>query len=175
MELIENKVFYHIQRQVPWNNSPFWTVGDTHFIGKEKNPFFKVFDYAFPQPEAIAGHYMKVARELIFEEVRNEFFPSFPSRTRCLWVMPDNQETFKYWWNELQVEGSNQVLLKLNLTGKVFEANQQHLKLDQTFSLDFMRQKAFRYWSGSAGDNPAEIELLFEGFAHVVSVEQNPF
>lgn len=178
MELVENQTFYHIQRRVSWNTSPFWQEGETHFIGKDKNPFFNLFDYAFPHPEAISGHYMKAVRELIFEEVRKEFFPSFPSRTRCLWVTPDkldNREILEYWWNELKVEGCEQVLLKLNLNGKLFAANQQHLVIDQTFSFDFMRQKAFKYWSGSSGNSEAEIEVLFEGFASVVSVETQPF
>jgi hypothetical protein len=174
MELVENQVFYHIQRRVQWNDAPFWKVGETHFIGKEKNPFFKLFDYAFPPPDAASGHYMKLVRELTFEEVRKDFFPSFPSRTRCLWVVPDNNDTLEYWWKELNVDGCEKVLLKLSLTGKIFKANQQHLALNQTFSLDFMRQKAFRYWSGTSGENPNETEILFEGFSNVLSVEKNP-
>lgn len=158
-----------------WNPAPGWEVGQTFFIGKEKNTFFKVFDYAVPKPDLnpkdLKEHYMKVVRELIFEEIRNEFFPSFPSRTRCLWVLPDNEETIKFWREELK---GQQVLLKLSLTGKVFEANQQYLSIAKEFSLDELRQKAFRYWSGASGTNSAEIEVLFEGFAKVLSVEENP-
>lgn len=171
MELIENQTFYHIQREVSWNQSPFWKEGETHFIGKDKNPFFKAFDFAYPNPDTSLGHYMKAVRELLFEEVRSEFFPSFPSRTRCLWVIPDSVETIQYWLNELKVEGLEQKLVKLNLTGKLFKANQQHLEIKRYFSFDDMRQKAFKYWSGSSGISEVEIEYLFEGFATVLSVE----
>lgn len=171
MELIENQTFYHIQRKVPWNQSPFWKEGETHFIGKDKNPFFKTFDFAYPTIESALWHYMKAVRELLFEEMRKDFFPSLPSRTRCLWVMPDNKETIQYWSNELNVEGLEHKLVKLSLTGKLFKANQQHLEINHIISFDEMRQKAFKYWSGSSGQSEAETEYLFEGFATVLSVE----
>jgi hypothetical protein len=164
LELVENKVFYHIQRRVSYNPLPFWGVGQTHFIGKEKNPFFKAFDYGVA---ADIGHYYRLTREIIFEEVRKEYFPTFPSRTRCLWVMPENCESIKYWMEQLNIPGNETKLLKLSLTGKIFKANQIHLNLGN-HSLDTWRQKAFKYWAGASGENLFENEILFEGFATIL-------
>jgi hypothetical protein len=170
LELVENKVYYHIQRRVNYNNQPFWEPMQIHFIGKEKNPFFKVFDFGIGHPQDLSHNY-KLIRELIFEEVRKEYFPTFPSRTRCLWVVPEEEGLIDYWRNQLDVDEYEYKILKLSLTGKIFKANQGHLEVGN-FPLDTWRQKAFRYWAGASGENPLENEVLFEGFATVLEVVQ---
>ncbi|MDR1551928.1 MAG: hypothetical protein LBS69_00490 [Prevotellaceae bacterium] len=38
MELVKDKTLYHIQKE------PFWKVGETHFVGLQKNYFLEFFD-----------------------------------------------------------------------------------------------------------------------------------
>jgi hypothetical protein len=166
MELIENKTYYHIQRRVNWNPNQLWEVGQNYFIGQDKNPFFKVFDYGIGND---IGHFYRLTREFIFEEVRKEHFPMFPSRNKCLWVIEDNDENKEYWKQALVNQNTEFRLIKLSLTGKIFKANQQHLQ-SGNFTLDTWRQKAFRYWAGASGERPEESEVLFEGFAQVVEI-----
>ncbi|WP_416729213.1 DUF2441 domain-containing protein [Fictibacillus sp. JL2B1089] len=124
MKLIENEYYYHIQRA----QTNQWEIGKTYFIGKEKNEFVSHFDttdvycpndlhqsiltllnknedvpndmliYTLNNYLNVSNHYKKLAREYVFEEVRADFFPNLPSRQKCLWVMPVNEEILSYWW-----------------------------------------------------------------------------
>lgn len=169
MQIIENEVFYHIQRN---NHSKReWKVGDSLFVGSEKNDFIRFYDIKalhltesdFDTIRNGLFHYMRFTRETIFEEIRQTFFPGYPSRQRCIWVVPDCKESLDYWRKEL----GNGKLFKLELTGKIHRANQEFLNLNNK-PLNDMRQRAFKYWSGTSGQNKAEEECLFEGFVNVL-------
>jgi hypothetical protein len=170
---VENGVYYHIQNVTPYKPTK-WAVDQVYFIGNRKNPFVGYYDSKnFVIQEETVEHYrnilseyLKLTREWVFEEVRREFFPNLPSRHRCLWVIPDDTEAIRYWWRTMGKTGE---ILKLELTGKIYRTNQQYLKAT-TASLDQIRMNAFKYWSGASGDNPAEDEYLFEGFAKVLDV-----
>jgi hypothetical protein len=175
MEYIENQIFYHIQREKNGLNSELWNEQEVQFIGQKKNRFFEAFDflnarYSIEQPESIQNalnHTQKIIRELVFEEVRKEFFPSHPSRQRCLWVIrADEENSLNYWKEEL---GHYDRILKVNLTGKIHRANQEFLHLT-TDNLNVIRQRAFHYWTGTTGRSPEEEEILFEGFAEVLEI-----
>jgi hypothetical protein len=112
----------------------------------------------------VLNDYLLLVREWIFEEVRKEFFPNLPSRQRCLWVIPDDEKAIQYWWNEMGKEGK---LLKLELTGKIHQTNQQCLA-QTTQSLNEIRMKAFKYWAGASGIDSSQDEYLFEGFVKVL-------
>lgn len=133
----------------------------------------KFFDYAnaLYNPNDIESikntlnHTTKVIRELIFEEVRKEFFPSHPSRQRCLWVInAENDNSLNYWINTL---GTADKILRVKLTGKIHVANQEFLNLT-TENLNKIRQNSFHYWTGTSGVRLEEEEILFEGFAEVI-------
>jgi hypothetical protein len=135
----------------------------------EKDEYLKSFYHFSPEKSVrelyrVLEEYLKLVREWTFEEVRKEFFPNLPSRQRCLFVIPNDVQSLNYWWNTL---GKNGNILKLELTGKLHRTNQQYL-LATTDSLDYIREKAFRYWAGASGSSSAEDEYLFEGFAKVL-------
>jgi len=170
---IENQEFFHIQRETNGLTVPLWTIGETHFIGHKKNRYVEYFDYydaRFHEGDATSlssalFHTAKIIRELIFEEVRKEFFPSHPSRQRCLWVInQENTDSLEYWRNEL---GAVDKILKLRLTGKIHVANQTFLGAT-TENLNKIRQNAFHYWTGTNEGHNRELEILFEGFATVI-------
>ena len=102
-------------------------------------------------------------REIIFEEVRKNYFPQLPSRLSGIWVC--NKDAVEFWWKTLNAK--NQKILKLRLTGTIHVADEKHLIAD-TFKHDDLRAKAFEYWTGS--DNHTEIgqEILFEGIIDVI-------
>lgn len=203
---VEKVIYYHIER------GSQWSIGETRFVGREKNNFMKYYDvenitmqdptcnkyYGINQiaggmiqyinnnqkPPFLASFYhfdanqtvkelndalctyLRLVREFIFEEVRKEFFPNLPSREKCMWVIPNNIQALKYWWDTL---GRNGQIVKLELAGKIHQANQQYLELN-TNSLDYLRMQAFKYWSATSGTNPIEEECLFEGFATAIDI-----
>ena len=108
-------------------------------------------------------------REEIFEEVRGNYFPHLPSRKTCIWVC--TQEAVEFWWSTLNP--GNQKLLKLNLTGSLFIADQRHLLAD-TYRHNDIRARAFEYWTGSDGIEVNDQEVLFEGIIDVVAEYNSP-
>lgn len=129
---------------------------------------FYHFDTQKTLAEVLAAlkEYLLFTREVIFEEVRKDFFPDRPSRYRGIWVIPHDLKCLQYWWDTL---GKSGTILELQITGKLHRANQQYLTLN-TNRLDFIRQEAFKYWASTTGINEVEEECLFEGFAEVVDI-----
>ena len=102
-------------------------------------------------------------REIIFEEVRKNYFPQLPSRLYCIWVC--KEDAVHFWWNTLK--NNSQKILKLKLTGTLHKANEVHLIAD-TFKHDDLRAKAFEYWTGMNDNIGTHTEILFEGIIDVV-------
>ncbi|OEF98272.1 DUF2441 domain-containing protein [Desulfuribacillus alkaliarsenatis] len=219
MECIKNEIYYHIQNSNSFNSLTNWSIGQTYFVGKNRNPFFGFFDsygkgitdpntsqifsinyaasamenyintgkkdpafanfYHFDSNRAVSeladtlNHYIRYVREILFEEVRKDFFPGYPSRQRGIWVIPndcDITQAVNYWWSQLGA--GNKKVFKVELTGKIHRSNQQYLTL-RTDKLDVFRQEAFKYWVGVSGNTSIEDECLFEGFVTVLE-EVNP-
>ncbi|MBC3759861.1 DUF2441 domain-containing protein [Hyunsoonleella sp. SJ7] len=152
-------------------NSYFLSDKMTEFtMTNLKNPYLEKH-FSYDRDEAIRhltntlSHYIKFSREQLFEEVRQEFFPNYPSRIKCLWIIPDDQTAVDYWWNALGQKGK---IFEINVSGKVHQASQQYLNLS-TNSFDFIREQAFKYWTAKTGINKVEDECLFEGFVNVVA------
>ena len=109
-------------------------------------------------------HYLMFVRESVFEEVRESSFPHLPSRHRCIWLIPNNLNALKYWRSLL---GGKQQVYQVRVTGKIHKASQEYLSLG-TYSLNQLRQRAFRYWSGARNADAEQDEILCEGFVKVV-------
>lgn len=96
-------------------------------------------------------------RETVFEQVRANEFPELPSRTRGIWLIPEDPESIRYWWGALN--GSR--ILKVTAQGDFHEGHDQWLQSD-TFSLAEWRDRARSYWKGEgAGQN--DVEWVFVG------------
>ena len=116
----------------------------------------------------IIGNYTRYVRETIFEEVRREFFPSYPSRQKGMWVISD-EKYVPYWYKTLGMNRDS-VIFELELTGKIHEANHASIRLT-TNSINFVRKQAFKYWIGDDIIVNKEIgyECIFEGFVKATS------
>lgn len=115
------------------------------------------------------SHYLRLVRELIFEQVRSVHFPELPSRMRCIWLIPRDQQAIRVWWRLLP--GENRRILEVAATGKYHRTSQKPLELG-TVSLEELRQRAFRYWAGvSSLESPSsDDEIIFEGFVEVKAI-----
>jgi hypothetical protein len=114
-------------------------------------------------------NYLLLIREDVFEEVRASLYPDQPSRKKCLWVIANNEnlnDAIEFWWEELNRKGQ---LLKLELTGDVFHANEQYLQLSLK-PLVFLKEEARNYWKGKTGDYSKNDEYLFVGKAKVIDI-----
>ncbi|TAJ29712.1 DUF2441 domain-containing protein [Bosea sp. (in: a-proteobacteria)] len=109
-------------------------------------------------------HYLILARELIWEEVRCEVAPTAPSRQRCIWLS-DTVAAAEIWKQRL---GGDASLLTLECTGTIARVDAGFL-LGDAQPLSETYANARSYWQGSVSKR-AEPETLFRGKATVMSV-----
>jgi hypothetical protein len=173
MEYIQNKVFYHIGH---------FDVGKQYVIGHQLNPFFDHFNYfGFPGPinlkqtKQLVSEYQLYARERIFEDVRQEMFPTAPSRKSCLWILPPDHllKRIFFWNNFISRPNRMREIYKLSCTGKIHIADERFLKPRFGY-LPTYRTDALQYWAGKF-KSPSIIhqEVLFLGTISVINVYSN--
>ena len=109
-------------------------------------------------------HYLQLVREFVFEEVRASSFPMLPSRYRCIWLIAQMPEAVRYWWK--QMDARPKKLFEVQVTGKIHEASQRYLRVG-TYSLNYWKGLAFKYWAGAREAESYEDEVLFEGFVKI--------
>lgn len=193
---VTDQIFYHIHKINEYSSQ--WTPGkQIDFTKKQLNKFNAFYSQSVRQfflngegllpiqavqfilsnakslPEEIIldfikftndvfGDYAIYLRERVFEDVRQLYFSNLPSRRTGIWVFPLSAK--EYWCSILTGEKR---ILKLNLTGVMHRADQRHLNAE-IIPENILRQRAFEYWTGSDGTNPAEEEYLFEGIVKVL-------
>lgn len=105
------------------------------------------------------GNSLRVIRELTFEAIRKEFYPEVPSRHKCIWLIPDDKQSFDFWKNILSNE--NQRMFKVAVDSKIHRAAQKWL-VGGTIPLSEIYTKAHKYWLGEDSGSFKD-EVLFIG------------
>ncbi|WP_444668467.1 DUF2441 domain-containing protein [Cereibacter changlensis] len=111
----------------------------------------------------IANHYMKLARELLYEQVRLKEAPHLPSRQTCLWASVSQDEA-NGWMRYLG--GTEAHVLRLQVIGQLHVAD-SNLLMNGREPLSETYQKASRYWRGDHSDSP-RLELLVSGQVTII-------
>lgn len=174
---VKNEIFYHVQNlDQPALKSP-WKVADTMIIGENLNPYTYILEHGLSNHpkrdiwlQQNLAHFYKCTREAVFEEIRLHNFTNYPSRRNCLWVIENKQSSIDYWWNHFKSTSSypdKLSLLKLKLSGEVFQASQNHLTSTLT-PVNEIREQAFKYWMGQDAEKNSEI--LFTGTLEVLEI-----
>jgi len=106
-----------------------------------------------------------MVRELVFERVRAEKFPSKPSRYYGIWLLPTIQSAAK--WRNDGFTGAR--LFEVILYGKAHISYPQHLKSDARYSIARLQRLAFQYWESLPPEGRGvRREILAEGSIEVV-------
>lgn len=174
MEYIQNKIFYHIG---------YFEKNKTFIIGKELNPFYKYFyefgygnKIDFPQIKQLLSDYQLYARERIFEDIRAEFFPSLPSRKKCLWLLPTTNllPRIKFWLPHLSSQSNKKFICKLRCSGSIHIGDESFL-FSRFGHLKSYRDDAKKYWNGDFKPTSSFIheEVIFVGRIYVEEVYSN--
>lgn len=108
---------------------------------------------------------LKNLRENIFEEERVKNFKNLPSRLKCLFVIPDNEECIAH-WNKV-FNKNERTLYKMKLNGNMHYGNQKLLIMASN-SMENWRMIANQYWNGIKPPYPEDIECLFAGNAEIL-------
>lgn len=107
-----------------------------------------------------ANHFLMLARELLWENVRSAEFPQAPSRQRCIWLI-ESMADVKNWISRLGFKPNFYSVVRLRATGRALKADGNCLAGDSE-PLPVWFEKARAYWSGENSETPLP-EVLFEG------------
>lgn len=110
---------------------------------------------------------LTLIRELIFEEVRKEYFPGKLSRYQGLQVIPAKKESLAFWLPQLKT--ANAKIYKIELTGKLHRAPYTTLDVNSV-PPNYIRYNAYQYWLGNENKEADNDECLFEGLVKVLEV-----
>jgi hypothetical protein len=89
-------------------------------------------------------------REFAFEIVRREQFPTRPSRMSCIFLIPDDAASVRFWWQQLQTQGKKgkRQLFRVKAEGPPHHRVSQDLLMPlQTCAIDEWTSRAHRYWA----------------------------
>ncbi len=111
--------------------------------------------------------YIRLLREMEFENIRREQYANCPSRTRCIWLT-DNLDEAIYWRKRLNKVNSTRIL-RVEVNGILHQADGRYLSAESS-SLSELRVAAQSYWGGLLRAD-SEREILLEGAMTVVAVE----
>ncbi|WP_452225747.1 DUF2441 domain-containing protein [Lacinutrix cladophorae] len=151
--------------------------GEKHEIYKVTKAAFEEYAKLHPAPsimkdyhfnilktlkEATAslGDAIKLNRELIFEIIRNEFYPELPSRKNCIWLIPNHQDSLNLWFKVLNNREQIKIF-KVEVDGKIHRASQDWL-IGGTISINEWNNLAHNYWKGIDSGTIRD-EVLFTG------------
>ncbi len=114
---------------------------------------------------AVLDHQAELLRELVFEQVRQESFPEKPSRLRCMWLIPHDQELLARWCASINSESYR--VFEVEAEGRVHVGANKYLRV-QCLSGNVLRENARRFWSPLANGGD-QVEILCEGEIRIVN------
>ena len=109
-------------------------------------------------------------RELVFEDVRLQQFPSLPSRKSCAFLF--REEHAELWWKKLGGPTARRPIAEVVATGEAHFGDEQYLRAD-CIPYDEHCEKAVLYWKGTPEDRAEREEVVFFGEFEVVSIWQS--
>lgn len=113
-----------------------------------------------------AHHFLKLARELLWESVRLAEFAMLPSRQRCLWCL-DSLDEVQNWLGRFATLQRYQIL-RVGVSGTYHRADDEWL-MDGTESISEAYDKARSYWGGGTTPSP-KYEWLVDGRVEVLDI-----
>ncbi|WP_460949766.1 DUF2441 domain-containing protein [Pseudomonas marginalis] len=111
--------------------------------------------------------YIRLLREMEFENIRREQYASRPARTRCIWLTDSLDEAI-YWRKRLNKPNGTRIV-RVEVDGTLHQADGRYLSAESS-SLSELRVAAQSYWGGVLRAD-SEREILLEGAMTVIAVE----
>lgn len=106
----------------------------------------------------------RMVRELIFEDVRRQLYTALPSRTSCIWLIPEDPRSVRFWLDNMR--GDYKKVYRVNATGEMHRATQQ-IVMGDTISMNEWRKRAMDYWNGAKSESHDD-EVLLSGDIEVL-------
>jgi len=101
----------------------------------------------------------RMVRELILEDVRQQMYANLPSRSTCIWLIPEREKAVRFWLDNMRSDTKK--VFRVNATGELHRASQQPV-IGDTISMNEWRKRALDYWNG-ADTESYDDELILNG------------
>lgn len=109
-------------------------------------------------------------RDLAMENVRQQFFPDYPSRMHAMYLSENKAQTLRYMEEKATIKGKTYQAVAVKLNGVIFRAGIKDCMIRRSGqSYSFYEEKAKAYWSQKCPKGQA-VEVLFEGEAEIVEI-----
>jgi hypothetical protein len=206
VQTVKDQTYFHVNSTANLSQYDLMRVGHRIEIGKETNPFFRLYEtwqrcyvvrngttgqvenvpalqwlrrirdknITLDNPDALAGaafdigrHFMMLARELVWEIVRQNEFPDAPSRQRCIWLTKTLDEA-REWVKIIGFQPHTYWIVRVAASGTTLDVDGNYLAGDSEPLPDWY-EKARAYWSGQMTGNPAP-ETIFQGAVTVKEI-----
>jgi hypothetical protein len=118
-----------------------------------------------------AKHFLMLARELLWENVRLAEFQGAPSRQRCIWLV-ETLEDVKNWIAQMRFKPNHYSVIRVRAYGLALRVDSNNLAGDSE-PLPIWFEKSRAYWSGKDSPHPLR-EVLFEGRIEVDEIIDPP-
>lgn len=109
---------------------------------------------------AVLNHQALLLRELIFEQVRQESFASKPSRLRCAWLIPHDEEILAHWC--ATAPNGQFRAYEIEASGRFHVGASKYLK-PACLSAVVLRENARRFWSEPVNERAEPAEIMLAG------------
>lgn len=117
----------------------------------------------------VANHFLMLARELVWENIRLSEFPEAPSRQRCIWFTRTLDQA-RQWPPIMKFQPGTHWIVKLRASGTALDVDGRLLAAESE-PLPAWYDMARRYWRGEMSADPWP-EVLFVGTVTVEEIIQ---
>ncbi len=156
--------FYHIHKVGNYDEQ--WKEGNKINVSYD-NPFWTFsMNIVLGCPCTPLNEYQMLLRELGMEYVREKFFPKYPSRKKCIWLIRPEETQLRYW--SKQIDRSDTYIFEIEtLGGKIFKGRNGLLPAPNS-SYKEITEKAMNYWQCDPNTECLDDEYLYEGIIRIV-------
>jgi hypothetical protein len=109
---------------------------------------------------AVLNHQAMLLRELIFEQVRQEAFAEKPSRLRCAWLIPHDEQILAHWC--ASAPNGQFRAYEVEANGRFHIGASKYLK-PACLGAAVLRENARRFWSEPVNERTEPAEILLAG------------
>lgn len=147
---------YEDKKKFPWSNV-YKYVLTSHSLN------FDSASYLLNSADNIISEYQILLREIVYEEIRRDYFNNLPSRTSCIWLCKERQ--LKFWQERLK--GNNYKIFIIKVFGETFKSNNSMI-VAPSESYEKMKEMAKKYWGYKEKIEKEDDEYLYVGKIQVI-------
>jgi len=147
---------FHSQSNVPFSNVYAHVKDFNNYAKDQVNEWFRDKDFLLEKSNIFISEYGILVREMVYEQIRSEYYPELPSRLHCVWLCRENQ--LELWKNNLSNESK---IFKVKVTGNCYKGKNQFISLPSD-SYNTITEKAHQYWKPDIQED-IDDEYLFNG------------